>query len=98
MLEYVIRVNPFGRKGSSEVDRAQRAALAALFKHNDMLGVAKSFASQLFAHLNEPTLPNLEVPEKLRVGCNSITKRFRNWLIQQRQLLSQVFRACIFYH
>lgn len=92
LYNFVTKKLPMGTKGGPEVDRTERAVLAVLVKHHGYVEAATGFAkevqqqTELGAYGSPQTL---KIPAKIRDLSTTVTKRFRNWLVQQRQILSR---------
>lgn len=68
-----------------------RAIIAALLKHAGLLADAKEFARNVQEQLTlgqygSPSA--LKIPPSLKNNVELISRRFRNWMLQQRQMFN----------
>eukprot|EP01119_Soliformovum_irregulare_P020806 TRINITY_DN6796_c0_g1_i1.p1 TRINITY_DN6796_c0_g1~~TRINITY_DN6796_c0_g1_i1.p1 ORF type:complete len:3271 (-),score=955.48 TRINITY_DN6796_c0_g1_i1:39-9716(-) len=88
LYNHIIALTPMGKRGGSHVDAAERAVIAAYIKHSGITKTAIAFAEEVQSNSNA-SLSLLKAPPKLRDACLEVAKRFRQWIIQRRQVLTR---------
>ncbi len=95
LLTNVIKKNTLAMKGGEIIDIAEGAVLAVVLKHTGLLGEAKQFAKEMIDQSNLGAYGNskqqsYQCPPKVKELSLAVSKRFRNWILQQRQLLDRI--------